>query len=176
MGRGERLFSFFDEFFSLLISNDNRVGVLSGDSVDELVHLFKRGGSALQCGFHRIIYIRSIHFYKIQKFLQIGSKNWSRKICLNYWCKFRDFVGGKFGFLCPFYGFFLQNDAHRKRLLDFGASRRLGMGDIFVFFSFLRAWWRWAQWCRKRRLHCRSWCRNVLWYSLLSLKFCWRVL
>lgn len=74
MGRGERLFSFFDEFFSLLISNDNRVGVLSGDSVDELVHLFKRGGSALQCGFHRIIYIRSIHFYKIQKFLQIGSK------------------------------------------------------------------------------------------------------
>lgn len=75
MGRGERLFSFFNEFFSLLISNDNRVGVLSGDSVDELVHLFKRGGSALQCGFHRIIYIRSIHFYKIQKFLQIGSKN-----------------------------------------------------------------------------------------------------
>ena len=74
MGRGERLFSFFDEFFSLLISNDNRVGVLSGDSVDELAHLFKRGGSALQCGFHRIIYIRSIHFYKIQKFLQIGSK------------------------------------------------------------------------------------------------------
>ena len=42
-------------------------------------------------------------------------------------------MGGKFGFLCPFYGFFLQNDAHRKRLLDFGASRRLGMGDIFVF-------------------------------------------
>ena len=78
MGRGERLFSFFDEFFSLLISNDNRVGVLSGDSgdsVDELAHLFKRGGSALQCGFHRIIYISSIHFYKIQKFLQIGSKN-----------------------------------------------------------------------------------------------------
>ena len=74
MGRGERLFSFFDEFFSLLISNDNRVGVLSGDSVDELAHLFKRGGSALQCGFHRIIYIRSIHFYKIQKFLQFGSK------------------------------------------------------------------------------------------------------
>lgn len=74
MGRGERLFSFFDEFFSLLISNDNRVGVLSGDSVDELVHLFKRGGSALQCGFHRIVYISSIHFYKIQKFLQIGSK------------------------------------------------------------------------------------------------------
>ena len=74
MGRGERLFSFFDEFFSLLISNNNRVGVLSGDSVDELAHLFKRGGSALQCGFHRIIYISSIHFYKIQKFLQIGSK------------------------------------------------------------------------------------------------------
>ena len=84
MGRGERLFSFFDEFFSLLISNDNRVGVLSGDSVDELVHLFKRGGSALQCGFHRIIYIRSIHFYKIQKFLQIGSKIEAEKICVNY--------------------------------------------------------------------------------------------
>lgn len=74
MGRGERLFSFFDEFFSLLISNDNRVGILSGDSVDELVHLFVGGGSRQIVCFHRIIYIRSIHFYKIQKFLQIGSK------------------------------------------------------------------------------------------------------
>ena len=68
------IFSFFDEFFSFFISDDDGVGIGVGEGTDELVHLFVGGGSRQIVCFHRIIYIRSIHFYKIQKFLQIGSK------------------------------------------------------------------------------------------------------
>ena len=102
MGRGERLFSFFDEFFSLLISNDNRVGVLSGDSVDELAHLFKRGGSALQCGFHRIIYIRSIHFNKIKKYHLILRHKFCRKNLLELLMQISGFCGRKVWIFVPF--------------------------------------------------------------------------